>query len=76
MHIGLSLIALAFGYKIFIEAMKEKKGSRRTLGRAIGIYVMLLGFIASAFWIAKYSNYFMCKSQNRCSVMAMCPFKK
>ena len=76
MHIGLSLIALALGYKIFIEATKEK-GGRKTLGRAIGIYVMLLGFLASVFWIAKYSNYYRCKMQGgRCPIMAMCPVKR
>jgi hypothetical protein len=40
MHISLSLIALAVGYKVFADAHKEKEGLK-LLGQIIGVVVMV-----------------------------------
>ena len=45
MGIGLSLIALVLGYKLFVEAHKEKEGLK-ILGQVIGIFVMIAAFLA------------------------------
>jgi len=56
MSISIALIALALGYKVFIDASKEKEGLR-LLGQAIGVLVLigsLLMFIAGLVKCAKY----------------------
>ena len=58
MFIGLSLIALALGYRTFIDGSRETKGRYHSLGRMLGIYIMLISFSASAFTILKYCKYF------------------
>lgn len=40
MSVALCLIALALGYKVFVDASKEKEGFR-ILGQVIGILVMV-----------------------------------
>ena len=40
MHAGVSLIALALGYKVLLEANKEKK-SVKMLGQLVAVLVML-----------------------------------
>ena len=55
MFIGISLIALAFGYQVLINASKEKEGLK-ILGQAIGIFVVLAslaGFVCGAARCAK-----------------------
>ena len=50
MGAGLMLIALALGYKAYVDATKEKDGLR-ILGQVIGIVIMLTavcGFICSS----------------------------
>ena len=67
MFIGLSLIALAMGYKVFADASKEKKERHMSLGRAIGLYIMLLAFASSFYSVIKYCAYF---STNNHPIMA------
>ena len=46
MHTAIGLIALALGYKVFVEAGKEKEGLK-ILGQVIGVFVMVLAFAAT-----------------------------
>ena len=46
MSIGVSLIALALGYKVFVDASRGKEGVR-LLGQVIGIFVMLVALLAT-----------------------------
>ena len=45
MFIALDLLALGFGYKVFAEATKEKKGLKEG-GRIIGIIIVILATAA------------------------------
>jgi hypothetical protein len=72
MTIALSLIALALGYKVFVDA-SHNTNAYRVLGRAIGIYVMILAFAVSAYSLMKFS----CRAAGlSCPVAKMCPIKK
>ena len=46
MSVAVCLIALALGYKVFVDASKEKEGLK-LLGQAIGIFVMVAALLAS-----------------------------
>jgi hypothetical protein len=58
MFIGLSLIALALGYRIFMDATRENTARYRNLGRVLGLYIMLIAFTSSGVSLLKYCNYF------------------
>lgn len=73
MQIGISLIALALGYFVFVEASKEKKDRHRTFGRAIAIYIILMALASSLIWAAKYANY--CSMRYGMRNPAFCPVK-
>jgi hypothetical protein len=51
MKIALLLLALGFGYKIFADATKEQ-GGLKTLGRLIGIVMMVVSLIMGAVCMA------------------------
>ena len=55
MKLGLLLIALGFGYKVYAEATKEK-GSLRSLGQGVGAIIMATSLVASALLIYGYST--------------------
>ena len=55
MKLGLLLIALAVGYKVYADALKEK-GTLRSLGQWVGAFVMATSFLASVLFIYKYSG--------------------
>lgn len=55
MKLGLLLIALGFGYKVYAEAAKEK-GSLRSLGQGVGAIIMAISLIASALIVYGYSS--------------------
>lgn len=44
MKIALLLLALGFGFKIFAEASTMAKKSLKQLGRAVGLFIMLVSF--------------------------------
>lgn len=76
MSVALCLIALALGYKVFVDASKEKEGVK-LLGQAIGIFVMvaaLLLALCGAMKCAYKSGYSM-MSKYSCPMMAKsnCP---
>ena len=76
--IAWNLIALAVGYKIFVEATKEGKKAYKTLGRLIGIFIMLISSSAVAFTLLKYSLA-NCPVASKAAcpfISRMCPFKK
>ncbi len=75
MLIALSLIALGFGYKTFLDASDVKNDARRSFGRIVGIYIMCVAFAVSAGSILKMAK---CgPASGKCSVMSkLCPVKK
>ena len=76
MKIGLLLLALGFGYKIFNEASGNAKKSIRQLGRIIGIYIMIVSFIGSLCalqWVIA-ANKANCPLTGGWKGMKMCPF--
>ena len=78
MKIGLLLIALGFGYKIFAEATVNPKKTLKKLGRVVGIIMMVLSLGATACML-------WCMSTSDCGTMGKsyygkkavyCPFAK
>ncbi len=55
MKLGLLLIALGFGYKVYAEAAKEK-GGLRSIGQGVGAIIMATSLVASALLIYAYST--------------------
>lgn len=76
MKIALALIALVLGYKVFIEACKEKEGLKY-LGQAIGIFVMigalLLTVCGVVFCTMKYSGGYSKHCPTTSAIKAACP---
>ena len=68
MHSAVALIALALGYKVFVDAHKEKEGLK-LLGQIIGIVVMLAAVLCMLCGAAK------CMTKSQCSLMSKtgCP---
>ena len=68
MHVAISLVALALGYKVFADAHKEKEGLK-LLGQVIGIVVMLAALLSVVCGATK------CMGHSGCPVMAKsaCP---
>ena len=64
MKLGLLLIALAMGYRVYADASKEK-GFLRSLGLLVGAFVMAVSLLASAIFISHY-----------CGGRGHCPFSK
>ena len=55
MKLGLLLIALGFGYKVYADAAKEK-GSLRSIGQWVGAIIMATSLVASALIVYAYST--------------------
>lgn len=66
MKLGLLLIALGYGYKIYVEAQKEK-GNLRSLGQWVGALMMAVSLVAGSFLIYMYWS--------GCDFKMGCPFK-
>jgi hypothetical protein len=56
MKLGLLLIAMGVGYKVYADAMKEK-GMVRSLGQWVGAVIMATSLVMSALTIYTYSAY-------------------
>ncbi len=71
MSVALCLIALAVGYKVFVDALKEKK-DLKFLGQAIGIFVMVAALLSSVCAVMK------CAYKSGCPMMSKysCPMVK
>ena len=54
MKLGLLLIALGMGYRVYADAAKEK-GTIRQLGQWVGAFIMVVAFGVSAFHLYCYS---------------------
>ena len=69
----LSLATLGFGFKIYMEASTPDKKKFRKLGRAVGVFIMimsLLSVLCGTFHIASDSGY--CPMAKKSGWM--CPF--
>lgn len=75
MFIGLSLIALALGYRIFMDGTRESVGRYRVMGRILGLYIMVISFTASGVSLMKYCNYFSNGTLSG-AFSKICPLKK
>ena len=71
MKLGLLLIALGFGYKVYADAAKEK-GNLRSLGQWVGAFVMAVSFLISSLFVYSYSINWM---SGKCPGV-WCPFNK
>ena len=47
MYIAFLLFALAVGYKVFADASKNPKKTVKDVGRAVGIFIMVLAALGS-----------------------------
>jgi hypothetical protein len=75
MYIGIALVALALGYKVLVDASKEKEGLK-ILGQAIGIFVILAsvaGFVCGVTKCIKKNCDKMGKAGCPISAKANCP---
>ena len=77
MHIGIALVSLALGYKVLVDASKEKEGLK-ILGQAIGIVVILASIAAFACGVSKCAGKYGDRgkmAKGNCSMMdkAGCP---
>jgi len=68
MIIALGLIALALGYKVYVDASKEKEGVK-LLGQVIGIVVILGALSLVACGVMKCVKYYGCPMGGK----ATCP---
>ena len=65
MKLGLLLIAMGVGYKVYADAAKEK-GNLRSLGQWVGAIIMATSLVTSALLIYTYSS----------GKGGICPFQK
>ena len=75
MQVSISLVALALGYKVFVDAHKEKEGLK-LLGQIIGIFVMLAALMSVFCGVGKCMKSSECSmSKSKCPMMikAACP---
>ena len=68
MKLGLLLIALGLGYKVYADASREK-GNLKTLGQWVGAVIMATSLLVSALMIYGYSS--ACMGGDK-----WCPFEK
>lgn len=54
MKLGLLLIALGYGYRVYADAAKEK-GTLRSLGQWVGAIIMATSLVASAYSVYRCS---------------------
>jgi hypothetical protein len=73
MYMALTLIALGFGYKTFVEASDVKNDRRRAFGRIVGIYIMCVAFAMSVGAIVKMAQ---CRPGGSCVISKICGLKK
>ncbi len=69
MKLGLLLIALGLGYRVYADASREK-GRLRSLGLWVGALIMLVSFLASALVVYKCSSH--CAAGKKFG----CPFRQ
>ena len=55
MKLGLLLIALGMGYRVYADAAKEK-GQLRTIGQWVGAFMMAVSLAVSVFHLYCYSG--------------------
>ena len=72
MKLGLLLIAMGVGYRVYADAMKEK-GNLRSLGQWVGAFIMATSLVTSAFLIYTYSAYGVGGKRGWCPFKS-CPF--
>ncbi|OGW83274.1 MAG: hypothetical protein A3C47_02750 [Omnitrophica bacterium RIFCSPHIGHO2_02_FULL_51_18] len=84
MVIAGSLIALSLGYKVFLDATKEK-GSTRSFGRILGTLVIIIALCGTVcgilYKVCSYSGKADCKLMSKCAhvgsmMSSICPMGK
>ena len=75
MKTALLLITLGFGYKVFADATKEP-GSLRTVGRLVGLIMMIASMGIGAYKIAACASMAgLCPTKSSCG-FSSCPMMK
>jgi Na+/proline symporter len=74
MKIGLLLIALGFGYKIYAEANSAAKKKLKALGRAVGIFMMVVSVVFVLCGIYYKANYGFSGGCSAVKTGKICPF--
>ena len=69
MRTALFLIALGFGYKIYLEALQQKSKQLQQLGQFIGAVMMLVS-IAGAIFLVSLGIKRTCYMKGSCSLFA------
>lgn len=72
MKLGLLLIALGVGYRVYADASREK-GNLRSLGQWVGALIMATSLAASAFTIYTCSSYYRSGKGFGCPFMHRMP---
>ncbi len=76
MKIPLLMIALGFGYKIFTDATREQ-ASVKTVGRLIGVVMIMVSSSLAALEAAKYTMCELCPKGKVCSYSkSACPIMR
>lgn len=68
MMVGLNLIAMGLGYKVYAEAAKEK-GPLRRLGQWVGALMMAISFAVTALTVYSWGT-----GKTLCPGKGPCPF--
>ena len=78
MQVTLALIALALGYKVYIDGSREKEGLK-LLGQSIGVVVMIVALLSAACGVTRCMMKQGCSLMKKdCSMMskASCPLSR
>lgn len=79
MRIALFLLVLGFGYRIFIDASRQKIKGFQSLGQSVGVFMMVVSLFGCLYFIASGLKY-LCVQKGNCPVMSKgkwmqnCPF--
>jgi hypothetical protein len=79
MKVGLLLIALGFGYKVYAEASGEKRKKMKRLGRAVGVAMMVIAALGTICGVSSkimYGKYGYCQKSGKTGWGGICPFSK
>ncbi|PIQ87000.1 MAG: hypothetical protein COV74_02320 [Candidatus Omnitrophica bacterium CG11_big_fil_rev_8_21_14_0_20_45_26] len=73
MKIGLLLIALGYGYKIFLDAAKQKVKNLRLLGQLVGAIMMTVAIAGIVCMVTCYMSAGFCSMGQKMGYKSMCP---
>ncbi|GEM_PF-6941660 len=74
LSVAIWFVTLGLGWHVFSSAAESKNDGRRTIGRAIGLYMVTVSLLATLFMLGKLvmAN---CPYGKSCPIMQMCRMK-